>query len=99
VVARARLSWSDGREVGELPARLVDISRGGAQIETGRPLRPGQAVRVRLEGPGQTGWAAARVIWARGPRRAGVAFEGGCPFEFYHAAFLGLSFGHLFRGG
>jgi hypothetical protein len=61
-------------------------------------MRPGQAVWVRLEGPGQTGWAAARVVWARDDRRAGVAFEGGCPFELHHAAALGLSFGHLFRG-
>lgn len=66
----------DGR-----PARLIDLSQGGAQLVTAVAVKPQQRVRIALKTPGTRLRMSATVQWASfempvdGPRyRAGVRF-------------------------
>jgi PilZ domain len=66
------------------PVQVVDISEGGAQVETERPLRPGMRVHVRMIGED---WALAVPalvlrchVWTLRPG-AGVTYRGALRFE------------------
>ena len=69
--------------------QIVDISQGGAQVETDRPLRPGTRVHVRVSISDRTISLAALVLrchvsilHAGGVTyRGALAFEECCPFE------------------
>jgi hypothetical protein len=88
---RAALDWGSGSTDGGRDARLLDISRGGAGLESRDSPPPGQAVWLRLEAPAPTPWVNATVVRRDGPRRVGVRFEGECPDELMLAATLGIS--------
>jgi hypothetical protein len=66
------------------PVHVVDISGGGAQIETERPLRPGTRVYVRMIASDWTLAAPALVlrcfVWTLRPE-AGVIYRGALRFE------------------
>ena len=65
-----RLVATLGTDAGELPVRLLDLSRTGARVEMRCPPAVGARVtlcRERME-------AGARVIWARAGR-CGLAFH------------------------
>ena len=78
---RARLEWSDGPEFVNTPARLIDISQGGASFIAELPPPPSHDVWVRLEVPRQTGWVSARVVRLDGPTAGGLSFLSYCPYE------------------
>jgi hypothetical protein len=47
---------------GAVPARVRDISRGGASLEVARPFDPGELVSVELPGPDGGSFALACVV-------------------------------------
>jgi hypothetical protein len=87
----------DGGECYEAPARLLDISWGGVQIETERTPSPG-FVWLSLGGPASTRLVTTQVAWADGRGKVGLAFQGQCPEDFYWSATLNLDFESLFNG-
>ena len=66
------------------PVRVVDLSPGGVQVQSDRPLRPGRRVHVHLVTPHRTLALPALilrcVVWAVEPE-AGVIYRGGLRFE------------------
>jgi PilZ domain len=77
----ATLEWSDGPEIVTTPARLIDISQGGARFVAELPPRPGSDVWLRIESPRLTGWVSARVVRLDGPTEGGLTFSGYCPHD------------------
>ncbi len=97
VANRAVLEWTEGSESRESPARLVDISGGGARL-VAEGLPPlGQSVWFRLEQPAASGWVGARVVRHDDSHGAGLEFANTCPFDVYHAATLGISLDGVFE--
>jgi hypothetical protein len=82
----ARILWDEGPCPLETPARLVDLSRGGASFVSELPLPMGREVCLRLEAPKKTGWVLARVVRTAGARRGGLSFAR----TFPHDLFAGL---------
>jgi hypothetical protein len=78
---RARLEWTVGPDFFDTPARLIDISQGGASFIADLPPPPGRDVWVRLEVPRLTGWVSTRVVRLDGLRKGGLSFSGYCPNE------------------
>ncbi len=78
---RAVLEWAEGPDLLDTPARLVEISQGGAGFVAERPPPPGRDVWLRLEAPRSTGWVSARVVRLEGPTQGGLAFSGYCPHD------------------
>jgi PilZ domain len=78
---RARLEWADGPDFLDTPARLVDISQGGAGFVAERTPPDGRPVWLRLESPRLTGWVSARVARLDGPTVGGLSFESYCPHD------------------
>jgi hypothetical protein len=66
------------------PVSIVDLSANGAQVQSGRPLRPGSRVHVRLAAKNRTLAVAAHVVrctvWALHPEE-GVTYRGALRFE------------------
>jgi PilZ domain len=93
----ARLEWWQGDRVYDSPARLVNISEGGALliVEKSPPLE--QTIWCRLEEPTPTDWIRANVVRHGDPREIALTFPASCPFDFSLAATLGLNFDSLFR--
>ena len=78
---RARLEWVEGPDLLDTPARLIDISQGGASFVAELPPPPGSDVWLRLEVPSLTGWVSARIVRLDGPTKGGLSFSGYCPHE------------------
>jgi PilZ domain len=78
---RATLEWAEGPDFLDTPARLIDISQGGASFVAEMPPPPGRAVWVRLEAPRLTGWVSARVVRLAGRMKGGLVFSGYCPHD------------------
>ena len=78
--------WDEGPGPLETPARLVDISRGGASFVAESPLPTGRDVCIRLEAPRKTGWVLARVVRSDGSTEGGLSFAR----YFPHDLFAGL---------
>lgn len=66
------------------PVALVDVSAGGALVESPRPLRPGARVHVQLVTEGRTLSLAAHVlrcaVWSVDPDH-GVQYRGALRFD------------------
>jgi hypothetical protein len=65
--------------------RVVDVSRGGALVETDRPLRPGSPVHLRLDPLHRTAIVTTAVVlrcavWTLVPE-AGVVYRGALRFD------------------
>jgi hypothetical protein len=75
---RARILWANGPDVIESPARLIDVSRGGAGFVAEVSPPPGREVCFRLEAPRKSGWILAHVV------RAGESKAGGLSFSSYY---------------
>ena len=88
---RAALDWGTKTNDGGREARLLDISRGGASLDSRDAPPLGQPVWLRLESPAPTPWVGATVVRRDGPRHVGVRFDGECPDEVMLAATLGIS--------
>ena len=88
---RASLDWGSTTTDGGRDARMLDISRGGASLESREVPPAGQPVWLRLEHPAATPWVNATVVRREGRSRVGVQFESGCPEELMLAATLGIS--------
>jgi hypothetical protein len=93
---RACLEWSEGGEIRESAARLVDVGQGGALFLTESPPPLHQTVWCRLEGPAPTDWVPAKVVRHRGEHEVALAFADACRLDFTLAATLGLNFDSLF---
>lgn len=62
---------SGGDDRPSTPITVVDLSTGGAGVETGSYVQPGSRVWLKL--PGLQSWPA-RVAWCEGSR-AGLSFD------------------------
>jgi hypothetical protein len=93
----ASLWWSEGGEIRESAARLVDVGQGGALFLTNSPPPLFKTIWCRLDEPAPTDWVTARVIRHGGEHEIGVEFTDACRFDFTMAATLGLNFDSLFR--
>jgi hypothetical protein len=78
---RATLEWFESPEIVTTPARLIDISQGGARFVAELPPPPGSDVWLRLEVPSVTRWVSATVVWLDGPTEGGLSFSGYCPHD------------------
>ena len=78
---RARIEWADGPDFLDTPARLLDISQGGAGFVAESPPAPGRDVWLRLEAPRLTGWVSAKVVRLDGSAEGGLSFSGFCPHD------------------
>ena len=87
---QAALDWGSDSSGDCRVARLLDISRGGALLESPEAPPSGQIVWLRLQAPAETPWATATVV-RREPGRVGVQFKGDCPNDLMLAATLGIS--------
>jgi hypothetical protein len=87
---RAALDWGTMTRDGGGDARFLDISRGGASLETRDAPQPGQMVWIRLESPAATPWITATVA-RRDASQVGIQFQGECPDDLMLAATLGIS--------
>jgi hypothetical protein len=72
------------------PARLFDVSRGGASFRIKCMPPPGRPLWLRLQEPVRTDWATARVVWFDSDNRVGVELQHACPF-LLDAATLGVN--------
>jgi PilZ domain len=79
---QARFLWADGPEIVESPARLIDVSQGGAGFVSEVPPPQGRDVCFKLESPRKTGWILAHVV------RSGESSEGGLSFSGYYLRHL-----------
>jgi hypothetical protein len=86
VVNRASLAWWDGDEAKQTTSRLVDISQGGALVDSDTLPAQDQPVWLRLEEPVATDWTPARVVRSSKNQRAGLAFSACCPYELFKVA-------------
>lgn len=87
--SRACVEWWEEGSTRASVGQLKDISQGGAAfVAEGRPPDR-QVVWVRLEEPVRSDWVQARVARIDGAE-AGLEFAGECPFDFFHAASLGI---------
>ncbi len=88
---RASLDWGSMTKDGGRDSRVLDISRGGASVETLDAPPIGQDVWLRLESPAPTSWINATVVRGDGTRRVGIRFDSDCPDDMMLAATLGIS--------
>jgi PilZ domain len=80
---RARILWDEGPGPLEAPARLVDISRGGAGFVSGSPIPIGREVCIRLDAPRKSGWVLARVVRFDGATEGGLSFARHFPHDLF----------------
>lgn len=84
---RFRHAWFDGARTTLRPGCLVtllDLSAGGALVESPRPLRPGSRVHVRMLTDGRPLSIVAHVLRcfvASIDPHTGVAYRGGLRFD------------------
>ncbi len=78
---RARLEWAGGVDFLNSPARLLDISEGGASFVAVLSPPANAPVWLRLEAPKAMGWILARVVRHDGPTTGALSFSGQCPRE------------------
>jgi len=95
ILNRTRLEWCDGAENRNATARLLNVSQGGALIETTMPLPAAQGFWLRLEEPSFSTWVGARLIRNETDARAAIAFHQPCPFDFLESARQGISLENL----
>jgi PilZ domain len=88
---RAALDWGSATSEGGHETRLLDISVGGASLESRIMPPPGQSLWLRVESPARTQWVGATFVQSDRQRRIGVRFEGDCPDELMLAATLGIA--------
>ena len=67
-------------------AKLLNISLGGAFIETGERLSTDRVLRVGLESAREVGWVDAKAIRCDGASRVGMRFITPAHSEFVAAA-------------
>jgi len=82
---RVCLAWQDKFWTREIPARLLDVSGGGALVTADEPFDEIQDVWIRLEEPTPTGWFEARVVRRGKSGAVGLAFAVGCPSDLFRA--------------
>jgi hypothetical protein len=80
---RARITWDGGPDPPGTPARLLDISRGGAGFVSDQPPPTGREVRIRLEAPRETGWVQALVVRSDGASEFGLFFDRYFPYDLF----------------
>ena len=80
---RARIMWDGGPDPLGTPARLLDISRGGAGFVSESPPPMGHEVCIRLEAPKKTGWVLARVVRSDGATEFGLSFDRYFPYDLF----------------
>jgi PilZ domain len=90
----AWLAWETERSVYRVPARLVDISRGGAAVELDADVPPVQCLEFGLsESPADHVSLAATVVRIaaipRGGHRIHLAFTAECPDALLKRAMFG----------
>jgi hypothetical protein len=88
---RVALDWGSTTSEGGYEARLLDISLGGASLESRIMPPTGQSLWLRVESPARTQWVSATVVQSARQCRIGVRFEESCPDELMLAATLGIS--------
>jgi hypothetical protein len=71
-------------------ARLLNISVGGALIESYLRIAPGRALRVGLENAPDSGWMDAEVVRLGRTQEVGIRFQSPCRPEFLLAAGQGI---------
>ncbi len=86
--------WEEGRFV-ESPARLVNVSSGGALVEAEHAPRVRKSVWICLVAPERTGWVEGLVLDARntpeGVRHVRIRFREVCPYAFLDLSVSGGS--------
>lgn len=85
------LEWWDGSRTGSIPARLLNVSLGGALVRTAQPIPGDSTLWIRLEEPVPTDWIGARVVRRVDDHEAALAFLDCCPFDFLQTATLGIA--------
>jgi hypothetical protein len=88
------MQWWEGGEYLGRPARLVNVSRGGAMIVAAALLRERQAVRIYLEESDPPAGVDATVLGVvegrAGLHQIRLAFQSACPDAFLDAAAQGF---------
>ncbi len=89
---RTWLGWWVGMEFLTIAVRLIDISRGGAALETPEPPPVGEPVWLCLQGTRWSGSAAGTILGEspidpeRGFHRVRLEFEKPCPDKLFEMA-------------
>jgi hypothetical protein len=88
------LAWQTDQSVHRVPARLLDISRGGAAVEVDADVPPNQSLLFGLGGSSETddflGATVVRIAAARlGGYRIHLAFTTKCPDALLKTALFG----------
>jgi hypothetical protein len=92
---RTCLEWWEGTERHKAVGNLLNVSRGGALIETEAMLPDSHPLWMRIEEPAHSGWIGARLVRRQTDLLAAIAFHHPCPFDFLESARLGISLDHL----
>ncbi len=90
---RARVGWWEGKHFRSAPARIEDISTGGASVCLGQEPLNAQGVWVRLAGTGPDQWVQAQLVGVAtaedGSQVVRLAFPQSCPYEMFKAVVWG----------
>jgi hypothetical protein len=88
------LGWWEEPEFRSTPARLLDLSHGGAQVLVGLEPPDGATLWLCLAGTPPGEWvevkAVDREVLRKGERRLHLKFPESCPYELFEAAVLGI---------
>jgi hypothetical protein len=95
VANQTRLEWWEGDHGQQATASLVNLSATGALIRSPDRLPVQMLLWLRLESPARSQWIGARIVRREGQDHAGLAFVEPCPYDFLHAATLGIDLGNL----
>lgn len=87
VVDAARVGWWEGKHFRTAPARIEDISTGGAAISIGPDSLSAPVLWVCLAGPTPNEWVQAHLTGVTtaedGSRTVRLAFPLSCPYELF----------------
>ena len=87
----ADLTWGTMTTDGGREARILNISRGGASLESRHVPPDAGTLWMRLATPIATPWVAATVVRRDGPCGYGLRFRGDCPDDLMLAVTLGIA--------
>jgi hypothetical protein len=92
-VDRAQVGWWEDKQFRTAPARLTDISSGGASLVLDGQGVPSSFLWMCLVGEKPTGWISANLAGAQtsedGVQLVRLAFAESCPYEVFKTAVWG----------